>query len=227
MIGEPIALTIRRKIARPAAGLLRAYKGRPTGFITDAYNGKGCLDFAIKPLTSGMKFCGPAVTALCGPMDNLAAMAALDFVKKGDVVVIAAAGDEHAAIIGDLWALRARQLGVVGIVVDGLVRDFPGLLKARIPVFARGIAPNAGFKNGPGEVNGGVTCGGVSILPGDIVSGDQDGVVCIPLAEAESIAVQLKLVEKKEAEAEAQVKRGEKRQFWNEKGLGARVKYLD
>ena len=115
MIGDPLALTIRRKFERPAPALLRAFRGAPTGFITDAFNGKGCLHHRVKPIDPRMHFVGSAVTALCPPMDNLAAMAILDYVNKGDVIVIATGGDESAGVIGDLWALRARQLGVAAI----------------------------------------------------------------------------------------------------------------
>jgi 4-hydroxy-4-methyl-2-oxoglutarate aldolase len=174
-----------------------------------------------------MRFCGPAVTAFCGPMDNLAAMAVLDFVARGDVIVIAATGDTTAATIGDLWAFWAKRLGVAAIVCDGLVRDLPGLLKAGIPIFARGVKPNSSFKHGPGEINMGASCGGVTIKPGDIVVGDQDGVVAVPLERAEEVARRLKEVERKEAEAEAKIKRGGKLKFWDPAALGDRVRYID
>lgn len=227
MIGEPVALTIRRNIARPSAALMKSFRDRPTGYVTDAYNGSGCLDYAIKPLTASMRFCGCAITAYCGPMDNLAAMAILDYAKKGDVVVIATTGDETAATIGDLWAYWAKRIGVVAIVCDGLVRDVPGLLKVRIPIFARGVRPNSSFKHGPGEVNMGVTCGGVAVNPGDIIVGDQDGVVAVPLAAADAVAQQLKEVERKEAAALRRIKRGEKLTFWDSAALGNRVRYMD
>ena len=227
MIGDPVMLTIRRNIERPAKALLKSFDGMPTGFVTDAYNGKGCLDFAIKPLMPAMAFHGPAITAFCGPMDNLAAMAVLDFAKKGDVIVIATGGDDTAATVGDLWAFWAKKIGVAAIVCDGLVRDVTGLLKVGIPVFARGIRPNSAFKHGPGEVNMGVTCGGVAIGPGDIIVGDRDGVVAVPLSDAEQVAAQLELVKKKEAEAEARVKGGEKLKFWDPAALGSRVRYID
>ncbi|HYN27472.1 MAG TPA: RraA family protein [Burkholderiales bacterium] len=227
MIGDPVMLTVRRNIERPSKALLKSFDGMPTGFVTDAYNGKGCLDFEIKPLMPAMTFHGPAITAFCGPMDNLAAMAILDFAKKGDVIVIATGGDDTAATIGDLWAFWAKKIGVAAIVCDGLVRDVAGLLKVGIPVFARGIKPNSAFKHGPGEVNMGVTCGGVAIGPGDIIVGDRDGVVAVPAAETEHVAAQLELVKKKEAEAEARVKGGEKLKFWDPAALGDRVRYID
>jgi 4-hydroxy-4-methyl-2-oxoglutarate aldolase len=227
MIGEPIALTVRKHIERPSKALLKAFMGRPTGYVTDAYNGAGCFDTAIKPLDSRMRFCGPAVTAFCGPMDNLAAMAVLDFVDKGDVIVIATTGDTTAATVGDLWALWAKQIGVAAIVCDGLVRDVKGLLRAGIPVFARGVRPNSSFKHGPGEINMGVCCGGVAIDPGDIIVGDRDGVVAVPLERAGQVAKQLKEVERKESEAEAKVKRGEKLKFWDPQALAGRIRYVE
>jgi regulator of RNase E activity RraA len=227
MIGEPVALTIRRRIQRPAPQVLRAFRGAPTGFVTDACNGRGCLDFRIKPLVPEMTLCGPAVTVLCSPGDILAAMASLDFVKKGDVIVIATLGDAVEAKVGDLWLHQARKCGVAGIVCDGLVRDVKGLLAAGVPVFARGVVPNAGHKTGPGEINLGVSCGGVSIGPGDIIVGDRDGVVAVPLAQTAVIAKQLALVKRKEAEAEMKLASGASFEFWSEAALEGRLRYVD
>lgn len=227
MIGDPVALTVRRSIERAPRAVMKAFSGMPTGFVTDAYNGKGCLDYAIKPLLPTMRFSGSAVTAFCGPMDNLAAMAMLDFAKKGDVLVIATTGDETAATIGDLWAFWAKKIGVVAIVCDGLVRDVSGLLKVGIPVFARGVKPNSAFKNGPGEVNTTVTCGGVAISAGDVLVGDRDGVVAVPLVCAAQVVERLELVKKKEAEAEIRVKKGVKLKFWDPAALGSRLHYID
>jgi 4-hydroxy-4-methyl-2-oxoglutarate aldolase len=227
MIGDPVALTIRRKFERPSRSIMKAFDGAPTGFVTDAYNGKGCLDHTIKPLLPTMRFSGSAITAYCGPMDNLAAMAVLDFARKGDVIIIATTGDETAATIGDLWAFWAKKIGVVAIVCDGLVRDVEGLLKVGIPVFARGVKPNSAFKNGPGEVNTTVSCGGISVSAGDIVVGDRDGVVCVAHDEASHVVERLAVVRKKEAEAEAKVKKGVKLKFWDPEALGDRLHYID
>ncbi len=229
MIGEPVALTIRRNFERPAAQLLRAYRGAPTGFVTDSHNGQGCMDYRIKPIDPSMTVCGPALTCYCSPTDNLAAMAALDFAKKGDVIVIAARNDQTAAVIGDRWAMWAKKVGVAGIVCDGLVRDIVGLLQVGIPVFARGLAPNSGFKHGPGEINTRVSCGGIAVDPGDIVVGDRDGVVVVPRADAGTVAARLAEVRKKEVALDAAVRRASSMQFWNEAETRARggVRYLD
>ena len=229
MIGEPVALTIRRKFERPDAALLKVFRGAPSGFVTDAHNGQGCLDHHIKPIDPKMKICGPALTCLCSPTDNLAAMAALDFARKGDIIMIAAKNDQSAAVIGDRWALWAKKIGVAGVVCDGLVRDIVGLLEVGLPIFARGLSPNAGFKHGPGEINTRVACGGISVEPGDIIVGDRDGVVVVPRGEAAHVAARLAHVNKKEADMDAFLKKTKAMQFWNEAETEARggVRYLD
>lgn len=229
MIGEPVALTIRRHIERPNAAMLKAFRGAPTGFVTDAHNGQGCLDHRIKPIDLKMKICGPALTCFCSPGDNLAAMAVLDFARKGDIIVIAAKNDQSAAVIGDRWAMWAKKIGVAGIVCDGLVRDIEGLLNVGLPIFARGLSPNAGFKHGPGEINTRVACGGISVDPGDIIVGDRDGVVVVPLGAAAYVAKRLALVTKKELEMDAYLRKTKTMHFWNEAETEARggVRYLD
>ena len=231
MIGDPVALTVRRRIERPSASLLGRFAGLPTGFVTDAMNGAGAMTHRVKPIAPEMSFCGTAVTALCPPMDNLAVMAALDFVQPGDVIVVGTYGQEAAGIIGDRWAMGAKQRGVVALVTDGLVRDMPGLLKVGLPVFAIGHNPNSAFKNGPGSINHAITCGGVAVSPGDIVVGDRDGVIVVPRLEAEAVAAQLDAVKKKEADMEAIMMSpaGAKRSFWNEEQAKARggVRYVD
>ena len=229
MIGDPVALTVRRKFSRPDKRLIAAFHDAPTGFITDAFNGQGCLDGRIKPLLRGTRICGPALTCYCAPTDLLAAMAALDYARKGDVIVIAAGGDETAAVVGDRWAYWAKKIGVAGVVVDGLARDLPGLVDAGLPIFARGIRPNSGFKNGPGEINTRVACGGIAVEPGDIIVGDQDGVIAIPQTRAREVAAQLKLVAKKEATLDAELRQAKSARFWNEPALKARgaIRFLD
>jgi 4-hydroxy-4-methyl-2-oxoglutarate aldolase len=231
MIGDPVALTVRRRIERPSASLLARFAGLPSGFVTDAMNGTGSMHHRIKPVDPAMSFCGTAVTALCPPMDNLAVMAALDFVQPGDVIVVGTQSAEAAGIIGDLWAFGAKARGVVALVTDGLVRDVPGLLKAGLPVFAIGHSPNSGFRNGPGTVNLPITCGGIAVEPGDIVVGDRDGVVVVPRLQAEVVAERLEAVKKREAEMEALMTSpaAKTRAFWNEEQVKARggVRYVD
>lgn len=229
MIGEPVALTVRRHIQRPAPALRDAFRDAPSGFVADACNGLGCMDHTVKPIAPGMRFHGTAVTAFCGPMDNLAAMACLDFIEPGDVIVLAAGGNLASAVVGDLWMVWAKRLGAVAVVTDGLVRDVPGILRVGLPVFARGIVPNSCFKHGPGSINDRVVCAGAVVGPGDILVGDQDGIAVVPCADAPHVVQRLEVVREREAAAEAKIARGERLNFWDEAGLQAagRIRYVD
>ncbi len=215
MIGDPVALTMRRNVSRPTAALIEAFAGAQTSFIADAMNGMGALDYRIKPIAPDSGFVGTAVTAAGGPRDNLAAMAVIDTVEPGDVIVIATGPDESGAVVGDHWAMVARQKGAVAVVTDGLVRDAPGFIASGLKAFARGIAPNAGYPHGPGEVNLPVSLGGITILPGDILAGDGDGVVVVPGAQAEAIAASLAKVKAAEAEMEEVIAAGGRKTMWN------------
>lgn len=221
-------MTIQRNIQRASKTVVKRLSKAQTSFIADAQQGWNCLHHSIKALHPTHHFAGTAVTASNGPRDNLAAMAMLDYVKKGDVLVIATSEDESGAVIGDHYAAIAKQLGVVGIVTDGLVRDSVGIEQLGPPTFARGVSPNAGYRNGPGEINRPVSIGGVTVNPGDIIVADRDGVVVVPRERAGAIARRLDQVEKAEAETESRVKNGEIKRLWDpDRFEGRGVIYLD
>jgi 4-hydroxy-4-methyl-2-oxoglutarate aldolase len=228
MIGDPVALRIRRDIARPSKALLRRFAGAQTSFVADAQQGWNCLHHSVKPLRTRDRFVGSAVTASGGPRDNLAAMAMLDVARPGDVLVIATGADESGAVVGDHWAAVAKGKGVVAVVTDGLVRDRAGIEKLGPPTFCRGISPNAGYRNGPGEVNATVSMAGVSVSPGDILIGDADGVVVVPLQRAEAVAKALQAVKRAERATEKRVLSGTLQRMWDPDAFTARgVEYLD
>lgn len=175
-----------------------------------------------------MKFARTAVTASGGPRDNLAAMAMRDYVERGDVLVIATGQDESGAALGDHWAAIARRVGAVGIVTDGLVRGAAGIEKLGPPTLARGLSPNAGYRNAPGEVNATVTVGALVMYPGDLVAGDRDSVVVIPGEQAAEPPQTLTLIENAEAATEAKVKSAKIRRLWDPSAFAARgIRYVD
>ena len=124
----------------------------------------------------------------------------MDLAKPGDVIIIDAGGYTDRAIFGELMATYCKVRGVKGIVCDGAIRDFGGLAAlADFHVYARGATPNGPYKNGPGEINVPVVIGGKLVHPGDIVVGDDDGVLFIRPEEAAALADASAAVEKKEA----------------------------
>ena len=209
MIKDPPLLKIRRSFPRPSEELLDGFAGVPTGYLVDAMGGAGCVDFQIKPLApSAQTMVGTAVTCHAGPADNLALFGALHVAKKGDVLVAATDGFTATAITGDLLLGMARNRGVGGFVTDGLVRDLAGILAVGLPVYCAGVTANSPARNGPGTVGLPVVLGGVSVESGDIVVGDRDGVVIVPLRRAQSVVAKLEDVRRAEARLETKVKGG-------------------
>ncbi|MEV4008936.1 RraA family protein [Nonomuraea angiospora] len=160
----------------------------PTANIGDAMDRLGVLDSRIRPIWPGARVAGRAFTIWTRSGDNALIHQALDVVEPGDVIVVNGGGDESRALIGELIGQRAKNKGVAGFVIDGAVRDADGLGEMGMPVFARAVTPAGPYKNGPGHLGRTVAVGGVAVAPGDLILGDADGVVVVPLAEAERVA---------------------------------------
>jgi 4-hydroxy-4-methyl-2-oxoglutarate aldolase len=209
MITDPPQLKIRRGFKRPQTELLSGFAGVPTGYLVDAMGGRGCIDYRIKPLVQSEKvMVGVAVTCHAGPADNLALFGALHAARKGDILVAATDAFTGTAVTGDLLLGMARNRGIVGFVTDGLIRDLIGVLGVGLPVYCAGITANSPARNGPGTVGLPIVIGDVVIHSGDIVVGDRDGVVIVPLDQAQGVLNKLKDVKAAEAGLEAKVKAG-------------------
>jgi regulator of RNase E activity RraA len=209
MIKDPPVLRVRRDFRRPSRAVLAAFANVPTGHLVDAMGGRGCLDYRIKPLApSDQVMVGTAITCQAGPADNLALFGAIHAAKPGDIMVASTDAFMAAAVTGDLLLGMARNRGMVGFVTDGVVRDIVGVLAVGIPVYCAGVSANSPARNGPGTVGLPVILGDTRVDSGDIIVGDRDGVVVVPLAEAEAVLVALEQVRVAEANMEAKVKAG-------------------
>jgi 4-hydroxy-4-methyl-2-oxoglutarate aldolase len=150
-----------------------------TATIHEAQGQKGAIDGALRPIDPSLRLAGPAVTVDCRPSDNLAIHYALTKAKPGDVLVVDAKAFIEAGPWGDLLTLAAQKLGIVGLVIDGSVRDANTIIEMGFPTFSRGLSIKGTNKNQPGKVNVPVHIGGVVVNPGDIVVGDRDGLVVV------------------------------------------------
>ena len=222
MAGD-VRLTVRRQFPRPGAEVLAAFEGVGTSLVCDARDRIGAVHHSIRPVTTRRRFVGTAVTVQAGPKDNLASYAALRVVKPGDVLVITNGGFDGCAAVGDIYVGLAYNAGAVACVTDGMARDVAGIEKVGIPVFARGTTPNSPFKNGPGAVGLPISLGGVPVAPGDVVVGDEDGVVIVPLAEIDRVLPALEKVKEREAQMEAWIKGGMTAPPWLDDLLGSGV----
>jgi 4-hydroxy-4-methyl-2-oxoglutarate aldolase len=209
MIKDPPLLKIRRSFARPTEQLLAGFAGVPTGYLVDAMGGRGCLDFRIKPLVARSSvMLGTAMTCHAGPADNLALFGALHASRRGDILVAATDSFTATAVTGDLLLGMAFNRGVAGFVTDGLVRDIAGILELELPVYCAGVTANSPARSGPGTVGLPVMVGGMFVEPGDLVVGDRDGVVIVPLREAPNVLSRLAGVKAAEANLDAKVRGG-------------------
>lgn len=209
MIEDAPLLTIRRRYPRPTPAEVGAFAGVPTGFVVDALGGAGGLDHRIKPIgTSAPNFAGAALTCHAGPADNLAVFGALNLAQPGDVVLASAAFDA-AAVTGDLLLGMLKNRGAVAFITDGCVRDVAGIRSVGLPCFAAGVTPNSPARNGPGTVGMPIVIGGVAVDSGDIIVGDEDGVVVVPRALIGATIARLPAVRAAEAAYDARVKAGQ------------------
>lgn len=186
-----IGLRIFTQINRPPRELVEQFRDLPTSNINDEMNRLFCMDAGIKPYNK-LHLIGTAVTVHAPVGDNLMFHRAIDLAQPGDVVVVDGAGALERSLAGEMMITYAAKRGLAGLVVDGAMRDLDGILRAEIPIYARGINPQGPFKNGPGEINVPISCGGQVVFPGDILVGDEDGIVVIRPDWAEEVLAKAK-----------------------------------
>ncbi|HEY2435082.1 MAG TPA: 4-carboxy-4-hydroxy-2-oxoadipate aldolase/oxaloacetate decarboxylase [Vicinamibacterales bacterium] len=177
--------------------------------VHEAQNKAGLLAPCIRPLFTGARVAGSAVTVLCGAGDNLMLHAALAVVHKGDVLVVAADGESTHGMFGDLLAESCRTLGVAGLVIDAGVRDTTDITALGFPVWSKAISAQGTGKLIAGSVNIPITCAGAMVHPGDVVIADADGVVIVPRDTAPAVVAAANARLAKEELTRARLKAGE------------------
>jgi RraA family protein len=206
---------IRPHITRPDPTLVAGFQEFETPIISDLMNRLYTMCTAIRSLTAPhLRILGPACTVKVFPGDNLMVHKSLDLAQPNDIVVVDAGGSSMNAVLGDLVSTKARHRKIAGFVVDGYVRDIPGILALDLPVYARGVTPIGPLHRGPGEVNFPIQCGGIVVHPGDIVAGDANGVVVIPQDAAAALLSRLRERRTTEANYVAAVARGDFSNAW-------------
>jgi 4-hydroxy-4-methyl-2-oxoglutarate aldolase len=186
--------------SRPDRELIEAFKGLGAATVYEAAGRAGSVHPAIKPLARGLRLLGPAVTVRCHPRDNLMLHKALQIAQAGDVLVATTDGYPEAGYWGGLMATSAvaRKLG--GLAIDGCVRDSEEIIRMGFPVFCRGTCMRGTTKGILGSVNLPILFGEVPVEAGDLILGDDDGLVVIPRLEIEKVLA----ASRKRVEAEKQ-----------------------
>lgn len=203
---------------RPDKELVEGFKGLPVANIADEMNRLYCVNARIKSLNS-VPLLGTAFTVKARVGDNLMLHKAIDMAQPGEVIVVDVQGDLTNAVTGEIMMRQAVKRGIAGVVVDGAVRDADALITLPMSVYAAGIQPNGPFKDGPGEINVPVCCGGIVVKPGDILVGDADGIVVIDPQDAPYILEKAREKYKQEQIKFKSIEEGTMDRSWVDKTL--------
>jgi RraA family protein len=205
-----LGLRVFSRIERPPRDLVTKFAEISTADLADVMHLSGVVDGHIRPIYQPMaRFGGPAVTvAVPTGCFNVIKMA-MEMTMAGDVLVIAAGGSMSSAVLGGNVCKGLKRRGLAGVIADGVVRDVEEIRSVQLPVCACGLAIKAGDKEGPGEVNVPVAFGNCIIYPGDIVVGDEEGIVAVPQAHTEELLQQIAELKKRHASVQSVLERGE------------------
>jgi RraA family protein len=163
---------------------------------------------ALRPFHGSARLIGTAITVKTRPGDNFMLHKAYELLRPGDVLVVDGGGDLNQALVGEIMMTRAKAMSVAGFVIDGAVRDVAAFAEARFPCFARGVTHRGPYKSGPGEINVPVSIDGMVVMPGDVILGDEDGIVAFDRAIAAELLDRVRQQEAREAGALAAIREG-------------------
>jgi 4-hydroxy-4-methyl-2-oxoglutarate aldolase len=199
---------VKRNIDRANKAAVEKLSRYGVATIHEAMGRVGLMHPYMRPIYTGARMCGPAVTVLLQPGDNWMMHVAAEQIQAGDVVVAACTVDNTDGFFGDLLATSYRARGAKGLVIDGGVRDVADLTEMQFPVFSRAISARGTVKATLGSVNIPVVCAGATVNPGDVVVADMDGVVIVPGRIAHQAADAAEAREANEAEKREKLAQG-------------------
>lgn len=189
------------------AALIESFRGLASSNVADAMGRFGFMDPGMQS-RSQLPLCGIAVTVNARPADNLMVHKALQLAQPGDVVVVSTGGNVANAVFGELMCRTAVASKLGGIVVDGAIRDVEGITALGFVAFSRAVCPGSCDKDGPGEINVPISCGGIVVQPGDLVIGDRDGIAVVPREHAPVVLAATRALIDQEAKRVREIEAG-------------------
>jgi regulator of RNase E activity RraA len=199
------------KILQGFKDLLKIYS--PSCIVADAQERAGVMRSYMRPLLPDKRFVGVALTVRLEPGNQVDCLDALSVAQEGDVIVVDAAGETETSIWGGLMAGLCLMKGVVGAVVDGGIRDTDEIRDQGFPIFSKAVVPRSTHtpysgRMEPIEINVPIQCAGVLVNPGDLVLGDEIGVVVVPLENAAEVLEAARALAEKEEMTRAKIREG-------------------
>jgi len=174
----------RRKVATE---VVERFARLPVANVSDSMSRMTAAGARLRPLHQSGGIAGTALTVKTRPGDNLMIHKAMAIAEPGDVIIVDAGGDLTNALIGEMMLTRMIKDELAGIVVYGAVRDAGFIRGQKFPVFAAGVTHRGPYKNGPGEINVPISIDGMVIEPGDLIIGDDDGLLCVPFDDVAEV----------------------------------------
>jgi len=178
---------VLRRERKVSSEQIASFRDLPVANVSDSMARMTAAGARLRPLHSGGGLVGAAITVKCRPGDNLLIHYALNIAGPGDVIVVDAGGDLSNALVGELMLAVAAKKQLAGFVLNGAVRDSQSIRANPLPVYAAGITHRGPYKDGPGEVNVPIAIDGMVVEPGDLIIGDDDGLLCVPQDEVDRI----------------------------------------
>ncbi len=219
-----------RNIRRADAAAVESLGRLGVATVHEAQGRTGLMQPYMRPLWRGARIAGSAVTALCHPGDNWMIHVAVEVLSPGDVLIVACSSECTDGAFGELLATSLKARGAKGVVLDIGCRDAHEISAMQFPLWSRAISAKGTVKATIGSVNAPVVCAGIQVNPGDVVVADDDGVVIVRRADAQTVVKAGEEREKKEAASRARLEKGElgldiydMRKALEDKGL----KYVD